>query len=675
MAPTPVATGTLEKTPLQHVVLSILNRQMSGTLAVWPDEEGQQGQDRVYFEDGRAVRGRLIEDSTSLALGLLPLFRRRRAPYAFYEEDLCGESALREPVDTFALLAASVRGPLRDDAVDRLFSTFEGRPVRFASSLVERFRLMDRETAFVEMLRAEPRPVDALVEAYGDAKVARRVLYLLALTGGLEVYAARDRPSTPAERSMAARALAQRIRESSPSFGVDRKATAARIAEARRASSAPALAASTEAGPATPPSPAAAPAPKPARKEPDAAGAAAAGQGSAADVSAEMEMRRDASPPPASGTDAPPPTPPPPTPPPPTPLPPTPPPPSADHGLPGLEDLDEGPAPALPGMPEPEPDSDPEPEPGPEPAMPPVPHEPAAPLSSLFPDAAEPEPTGAAESSRFSLPPSMTSSVAKPPALTGELAARWDEVLQVAERMDRETYYAMLGVSSSAGEKEINAAYFAKVKTWHPDRLPPELEPLRGHAETIFHHLTEAQKTLLNPQLSARYRRSVQDGGGTPADERKLAKVLEAAVTFQKAEVLMRRKAWAEAAPVVDEALELRPKEPDYLAARAEVLLRLKGSEGLHLRELRDHLMQALDAAPEHERALMVKAELAARRNDHTEALRLYEQVAQRYPKNIDAVRQVRIARMRKGGDRSGSHESEEAGSGLLGKLFGRKKK
>ena len=224
-------------------------------------------------------------------------------------------------------------------------------------------------------------------------------------------------------------------------------------------------------------------------------------------------------------------------------------------------------------------------------------------------------------------------------------------------------------------EKEINAAYFAKVKTWHPDRLPPELEPLRGHAETIFHHLTEAQKTLLNPQLSARYRRSVQDGGGTPADERKLAKVLEAAVTFQKAEVLMRRKAWAEAAPVVDEALELRPKEPDYLAARAEVLLRLKGSEGLHLRELRDHLMQALDAAPEHERALMVKAELAARRNDHTEALRLYEQVAQRYPKNIDAVRQVRIARMRKGGDRSGSHESEEAGSGLLGKLFGRKKK
>ncbi|MEO0322592.1 MAG: hypothetical protein AAF447_06525, partial [Myxococcota bacterium] len=233
MAPTPVATGTLESTPLQHVVLSILNRQMSGTLAVWPDEEGQDGQDRVYFEDGRAVRGRLIEDATSLALGLLPLFRRKRAPYAFYEQDLCGESALREPVDTFALLAASVRGPLRQDAADRLFEQFEGKPVRFASSLVERFRLMDRETAFVDMLRAEPRPISELLEAYGDAKVARRVLYLLALTGGLEAYSARERPSTPAENAAAARALARRIRESTPTFGVDRRNTAAQIARAR----------------------------------------------------------------------------------------------------------------------------------------------------------------------------------------------------------------------------------------------------------------------------------------------------------------------------------------------------------------------------------------------------------------------------------------------------------
>ena len=701
MAPTPVATGTLEKTPLQHVVLSILNRQMSGTLAVWPDEEGQKGQDRVYFEDGRAVRGRLIEDATSLALGLLPLFRRRRAPYAFYEADLCGESAIREPVDTFALLAASVRGPLRDDAVDRLFALFEGKPVRFASSLVERFRLMDRETAFVDMLRAEPRPVGELVDAYGDTKVARRVLYLLALTGGLEVYTARERPSSPAETAAAARALSRRIRESTPSFGVDRRATAARIAEARNATSAPPPA-EGRSEPAPKPPPATTP-PPPAVETPSTAEEAVAPEPSApalepavapeaprataatATSSAPPEPARSAARTPIAISV------------PPAPEPfaepvthtmPAAPPSSGGHELPGLEDLPglEALAPDAPSVSAssvpPATHSAPAAPPAPPvaPSTPPAPpvaaSAPPAPLSSIVPEAPAVASSGApATSARFSLPPSLTDGVAKPAGLSAELSARWDQVLTTAERMDLQTYYDMLGVSSTSNDKEINAAYFAQVKIWHPDRLPPELEALRGHAETIFHHLTEAQKTLLDAQLSARYRRAVQDGGGTPADERKLAKVLEAAVTFQKAEVLLRRKNWAEAAPIIDEALALRPREADYLAAKAEVLLRQKGAEGLHLKELRGLLMTALEVAPDHERALMVKAELAARRHDHAEALRLYEQVAARYPKNIDAVRQVRIARMRQGTDRSGSHEAEDAGSGLLGKLFGRKKK
>ncbi|MEO0326752.1 MAG: DnaJ domain-containing protein, partial [Myxococcota bacterium] len=343
-------------------------------------------------------------------------------------------------------------------------------------------------------------------------------------------------------------------------------------------------------------------------------------------------------------------------------------PPEPSHqGLPGLEEIDDAP-PATPA------DSAPGPALGFEAASPAAATPaPLSPIVSEAPAAAATE--GSAQSARFSLPPSLTSRVAKPSDLPAALSTRWDEVLTAAERMDVQTYYDMLGVSSTASEKEINAAYFAQVKTWHPDRLPQELEALRGHAETVFHHLTEAQKTLLDPRLSARYRKAVQDGGGTPADERKLAKVLDAAMTFQKAEVMLRRKNWAEAMPLIDEALSLRPSEPDYLAAKAEVLLRRKGAEGLHLKQLRELLMRALQAAPDHERALMVKAELATRRNDHTEAMRLYEQVAERYPKNIDAVRQVRIARMRSGGERSGSQDAEDTGSGLLGKLFGRKKK
>ena len=89
--PEPIATGTLEQTPLAHVLLKVLERELDGTLAIWP-EDGSSGQDRVLFAKGRPVAARLLEGAGSLDRGLLPLFRRTKAPYAFYPADLIGDA-------------------------------------------------------------------------------------------------------------------------------------------------------------------------------------------------------------------------------------------------------------------------------------------------------------------------------------------------------------------------------------------------------------------------------------------------------------------------------------------------------------------------------------------------------------------------------------------------------
>ena len=54
--PEPIATGTLAKTPLPHLLVYLDQKKLSGTLALWPDDpESQTGQDRVLLLKGKPV--------------------------------------------------------------------------------------------------------------------------------------------------------------------------------------------------------------------------------------------------------------------------------------------------------------------------------------------------------------------------------------------------------------------------------------------------------------------------------------------------------------------------------------------------------------------------------------------------------------------------------------------
>lgn len=188
MPPTPVAEGTLAQTPFAHVLLSILRRKLAGTLAVWPDDE-RGGQDRIRFLNGAPIAGRLLDPAESLERGMLPIFRRTVAPYAFYEADLVGSGVgvIEAPCETLALIAAALRGGGREDVVANVLHEFETIRVRIVTGFdAAPFRLVPKELAFLDLVRAEPDFLPALIERSGDEKVARRVLYLLAITKNLE---------------------------------------------------------------------------------------------------------------------------------------------------------------------------------------------------------------------------------------------------------------------------------------------------------------------------------------------------------------------------------------------------------------------------------------------------------------------------------------------------------
>lgn len=231
--PQPLAEGSLGATPFGHVLLSIQKKGLSGTLAVWPDDD-RPGQDRILFRSGTPAAGRFLDPAVDLERGLLAVFARHEAPYAFYEADLLGDASdvLRGQVDAFAVVATALRAEVPLDAMARVIRKLGAERQRIKKGApLGRFGFLSNETAFVELLRAEPAAAPTLIEQFGDPKVAQRMIYLLAITGCLEPYRAvsqqklkavssqqsRERVSShPAARHSSGNMQAPRDRASTP---------------------------------------------------------------------------------------------------------------------------------------------------------------------------------------------------------------------------------------------------------------------------------------------------------------------------------------------------------------------------------------------------------------------------------------------------------------------------
>lgn len=189
--PEPIATGTLAKTPLPHLLVYLDQKKLSGTLALWPDDpEGKTGQDRVLLLKGRPVAARLMQSAAGLREGLLPLFSRKQAPYAFYEGNLIGDDRVSGRVDPLALIMDALRAGYRPDVVALVLDRFGDAKLRMQPGVeLERYGLTPEERTLVELVQAEPADVASLVVASGLPETAARgVLYALAINKAIAPY-------------------------------------------------------------------------------------------------------------------------------------------------------------------------------------------------------------------------------------------------------------------------------------------------------------------------------------------------------------------------------------------------------------------------------------------------------------------------------------------------------
>lgn len=269
----------------------------------------------------------------------------------------------------------------------------------------------------------------------------------------------------------------------------------------------------------------------------------------------------------------------------------------------------------------------------------------------------------------------------QPAAASKEQLAFMDEIRKKADVINSQNYYEILGVKQEVETAAISAAFFQLAKKWHPDRMGPELADVRDIALSIFARMNEAHQVLTDEERREQYNGIVDSGGGSAEDQEAVQKVMRAVTEYQKAEVLYKKRSLESAEICARRAMEDDPEQADYIAMYATIASERRGDGRM------DDLIAVLDTAirrePQNERARFARAQIYKRMNRMDVAIRDFRWVAEQNPRNLDAVRELRLYQMRrgspassrgadsKGGGKSSEKDSRKSG-GLFGKLFKR---
>ncbi len=239
-------------------------------------------------------------------------------------------------------------------------------------------------------------------------------------------------------------------------------------------------------------------------------------------------------------------------------------------------------------------------------------------------------------------------SLANPSALDHKSLKQ--KIIGRATAISAQNYFEMLGVETDASPETIQEAFFGLAKVWHPDRLPAALVDAKDACSKVFTHLTEANATLCDKERRAEYMRLLKDGGATPDDQAMIHAILDASTEFQKAEVFLKRNDTGQAMVHASKALALDPKQADYLAMvtwlqalKPDALGRAPTLEKIAVFD------RCIESNANSERAYFWRGMLYKRIAETAKSVRDFKKASQLNPRNLDALREVRLFNLRGG--------------------------
>ena len=134
----------------------------------------------------------------------------------------------------------------------------------------------------------------------------------------------------------------------------------------------------------------------------------------------------------------------------------------------------------------------------------------------------------------------------------------------------------------------------------------------------------------------------------TPSMAPAPVEALDDAGKLRRAEQLIERRAHADASRILAELGKRNPKDVHVAALQAWSLYNQWSSERPS-QELLDSIERALKIEPEHTRSLYIKALVLRKMGRENDALRMFQRVLRSDPAHIEAMRELRLAKMRRG--------------------------
>jgi curved DNA-binding protein CbpA len=210
------------------------------------------------------------------------------------------------------------------------------------------------------------------------------------------------------------------------------------------------------------------------------------------------------------------------------------------------------------------------------------------------------------------------------------------------------SYYELLGVPETATSAEIQDSYLKLAKKWHPDRLGAEFDDVREAVTRIFARMSEAQQTLSDVAKRRDYDNRGHRAASDAEEAEHVHRVLRAATAFQRAEILLKRNALAQAEEEARSALADDPSQPEYRALLAWLEAQKPGADVNAAIAVLDKVISAL---PNDVRSRWYRGQLYKRSGRDNRAVRDFRAIVEQDARHVDAQREIRLYEMRHTGN------------------------
>ncbi|MGQ9495584.1 MAG: J domain-containing protein [Thermoanaerobaculaceae bacterium] len=218
-------------------------------------------------------------------------------------------------------------------------------------------------------------------------------------------------------------------------------------------------------------------------------------------------------------------------------------------------------------------------------------------------------------------------------------AAEHQRILQLAGEVEKQNYYARLGLSPGAGQDQIHQRFRELARLYHPDRASePHLRTLRAELAKVFTALKDAYETLSHPERRARYDQFLKQtsGQGTSFDEeerQRKARLDLARANRAQAEVLIKAGDFGGALPFLEQAVRFDPQGETLLQ-----LARLELRNPMWAQRALSHLKMAVTLEPQLTEGWLELARFWGRRRQNDKALACVEKILEYDPTNAEAL-------------------------------------